>query len=98
MMKKDNKGSFEYKQLLEDLPRDTLFSPATIVTFNSLDAEDQTFKHRIRVNLQRIIKANGFPPEGDGNIKLPDQAPFPGWFGERWRAVLKNQANRGAGA
>ena len=88
----------KYDDLLAQLSLDDLFSPAAIAAFacesNYIDAKldprkRALTKRRIRITLGRLTKNRNFPPEGDGMIRLPKQAPVPAWFGWRWRLAAK---------
>lgn len=86
----------KYRYIIEALPEDDLFTPATIAAFaegegllKSRGQEQRRLeKQRIRISLGRFSNNHDFPDEGDGMVTIRGQAPTPGWFGWRWQAAL----------
>jgi hypothetical protein len=86
----------KYKPIIEALDEDTLYTPATIANF-AFDrglfkevnaAKVRIQKQRIRIAMGRFSNIHAFPDEGDGMVSIKGQAPTPGWFGWRWKAVV----------
>lgn len=88
----------KYRPFLAVLCDDQLYSPAAIVRHGQKlglfkpGLKGEALKHaklRIRITFARLAQNHKFPEYGDGLVKLPGQAPVPGWLGKRWKAVLK---------
>ncbi len=91
----------KYVNILAALNDHDLYSPALIARtakdedlLGSLleeETNEALVQKRIRVAMIRSSKIYGFPPEGDGLVRLVGQAPVPGWFGWRWKKILKGK-------
>ena len=93
----------KYRQLLDILDDDTLYSPGSIArngeekgllpTMPTV-AERNYRRLLIRHTLARFVFNHHFPKlgkGGDGLVKLIGQAPAQGWFGATWKAALPQQ-------
>ena len=79
--------SLKYAYLLKQLEDHRLYSAATIANLET--GADSTQKHKIVKSLSRLTKRHGFPNLGDGWIEIKGQAPTRGFYGERWKTLLK---------
>ena len=80
-----------YDKVLRALPRNELFSPATIADFaraKGLIPKDRQSRERVRASMVRFCNNHGFPNDGDGVITLVGNAPTPAWFGWRWQEAI----------
>ena len=87
----------KYEEIIGRLVDEELYSPGSIARFaeeqgllvDFLDLEPNRKKVmlRIRIAMGRASNNNGFPDEGDGRVKVPGQAPVPGWYGWRWKLI-----------
>lgn len=89
----------KYKEIIEALNPDELYSAAKIVRFAEAtemlvphleedlpeDAAMELAKRRIRITLGRFSSNRGFPRRGDGTVRLKGQPPVRGWYGRRWQ-------------
>ncbi|MDJ0835088.1 MAG: hypothetical protein QNK37_01145 [Acidobacteriota bacterium] len=82
--KKPSKNTgMKYAQYIEALEDNRLYAAGTIPTVtNPIE------RRRMRIAFIHFRKSRGFPDRGDGFLTIPGQAPFPGWFGWRWKAAL----------
>ena len=96
----------KYKNLIMTLDERVIYTPALIARFAAENGyieayeamtprEQNLAKQRIRISLGRFAKNNGFPPDGDGMIRLPGQAPNCGWFGWRWQYAAEARTQEG---
>lgn len=44
---------------------------------------------RIRLSLNNKCYRYEFPKTGDGWVRIAGQGPTPGWFGKRWKSLIK---------
>ena len=87
----------KYKDLIEMLDDDQLYSPGAIASFamtsGYLSESDpnrvKVEKRRIRISLVQFVRNHGFPPKGDGLIKVKGQALTVGYFGSRWKKAVR---------
>ncbi len=89
-MKKSIGRPAKYKEIIQNLDDDDVYTPATIASFaaesNFLDGDEseKLQRRRVRITLGRF-SCRFFPGEGDGQVTLRGQAPTPGWYGWRWK-------------
>jgi len=97
-MEKRRGRPMKYARFLETLEDYTTYSPALIVAHgealglfpDSLNREElRMAKQRVRITMGRLSYNHNFPVGGDGLVFIDGQAPVPGWFGFRWKSVLK---------
>ena len=95
-----------YDELLRRLDRKTVYTPALIVRvteqsgwFSPDIVPEQRPKIRLKMRHTFAIYArkHKFPAEGDGLVKIPRQAPVPGWYGHRWQEPLKDGSSKTPG-
>ena len=94
----------KYKDLLNQLNQNSLFSSAGIARFGievgyyeGLTVDKRKKKMRqIYLALGRLAKSRNFPVFGDGIIRLDGQAPTPAWFGWRWQNAPNIQPGNNA--
>jgi hypothetical protein len=87
----------KYKDLIEMLDDDQLYSPGAIASFAVSSSYIDEFepeqlkveKRRIRIALVQFVRNHGFPPKGDGLIKVKGQALTVGYFGSRWKDAVR---------
>jgi len=89
-----------YRKLLEALDDQTVYTPSTIATFavaegfieEASPAETAKARQRCRLSFGRLLGDPEFHEKGDGLVRVPGQAPTPGWFGWRYKAAAANGA------
>lgn len=91
----------KYDHVLLRLDDEGLYTPADIadlamamgVARQDPSVPATLMRTRVRITMGRYGKNHDFPPEGDGMIRRPGQAPTPAWRGWRWKAKPKALAN-----
>lgn len=93
----------KYRNLIEVLGNDEIYSPASIVNngvalglvqSDQDEVELKSNRIKIRHTLARFAKNHGFPPQGDGSVVLPGQSLARGWEGRRWKDALPEKRGR----
>ena len=89
----------KYSHFIAALDDETCYTPGAIfanamsiglVTKNQQRHLEKA-RQRVRHTLARLAANHGFPPEGDGHVKLPGQCLTVGWFGKRWKSTLTEE-------
>lgn len=92
-----SKYDWLYFSCIRALKDDQLYNAATIAILGrdlglfgkNLDFQSERLKmQRVRISLGRLASLANFPDQGDGLVKIREQAPIPGWFGSRWKQLL----------
>ena len=87
-----------YLSLLEEVYRDRLYSPASIIAmchdhtlFTDRDgASLKIAKKHARLTLHHLALVKGFPLDGDGRIKHWGRLER-AWFGWRWASIVDDE-------
>ena len=83
----------KYRHIVALLEDNEVYTPATIANLaealGQLDpcAPLRLAKQRVRITMGRYANNHDFPKEGDDRVTIRGQAPTPGWFGWRWKAL-----------
>jgi len=82
---------FKYRAIIEGLDDDTLYTPSAVALRAFINGKVRSQKARVRLRnaLSSMARYHGFPAEGDGLVKRVGQPPRRGWYGWRFKAVLK---------
>lgn len=87
----------KYRQFIEILEEDQVYTPAAIVRhgeahglLNGVQKGTARQKARLRVrhSMARFSANHFFPKEGDGMVLQRGQPPQRGWYGRRWKEEL----------
>jgi len=83
----------KYREILAQLDDDKLYAPKMIATRAWISGQIGSDRERQRLlsSLGSLIKRHGFPEKGDGMVRPAGQQPQPGWFGWRFKDVLKKK-------
>ena len=76
-----------YRSQVNQLEDDRLYSSSGIAQQIGNASDERQLMRRV---LERLIRLNQFPADGDGSILVHGMIPIPAWFGRRWKQAVNN--------